>query len=76
MIRAIGIVIILCGLAMATISVGGELGYFTILDSGEATSASDLHANALYAPFMIGSEVLLIALGAWLVWTSRTRDAA
>ena len=72
--RAIGIVLILCGLGIATVSIGTQLGYFTILDSGDATPSAG-HADALYVVFNIAPEILVIGLGAWLVWTGRTRDA-
>jgi hypothetical protein len=74
--RAIGIVLIVCGLGMATITIGSGLGYFTILDSGDAPSAPNSRADTLYTAVLFASEFLLIALGAWLVWSSRTRDAA
>lgn len=59
---------------MATVSIGGEFGYFTILDSGDPPPPPDPRADALYAAYLFGSEFVLIALGAWLVWTSRARD--
>lgn len=64
--RALGWLILVCGLAFATITIGTGLGYFTILDSGEVP-APDTWRDTAVLVVMCVFELFLIVLGARLI---------
>jgi uncharacterized membrane protein YidH (DUF202 family) len=61
--RAIGALLIAVGLATATLSVGGLLGYFTIFDSGE----NDPPTSAASMAVMIACELAVVGVGVLLL---------
>jgi hypothetical protein len=68
--RAAGWVIVVCGLALATITIGTELGYFTFLDPGEGAEPTSLKYSVESAVIYV-FELFLIVLGARLILGSR-----
>ena len=68
--RALGWLILGCGVAFATITIGTSLGYFTILDSGEVPAPDTWKDTAQLAVICV-FELFLIVLGARLIRGSR-----
>ena len=73
--RALGWLILGCGLAFATITIGTGLGYFTILDSGDVAAPETWKDTAALA-VICAFELSLIVLGARLVRGSRKSTVA
>ena len=68
--RALGWLIIGCGLAFATITIGTGLGYFTILDSGDV-APPETWKDAAALAVICALELFLVVLGVRLVRSSR-----
>jgi hypothetical protein len=64
--RRLGWLTIGCGLALATVTIGTGLGYFTILDSGDV-AASETWKDKVELAVICAFELLLIVLGVRLV---------
>jgi hypothetical protein len=73
--RALGWLILGCGVAFATITIGTGLGYFTILDSGDVTAPDTWRDTAELAVICV-FELFLIALGARLIRGPRNSTLA
>jgi hypothetical protein len=70
--HALGWLILGCGLAFATITIGSWLGYFTILDSGDVTaSGPETWKDTAELVVICAFELFLILIGARLVLGSR-----
>jgi len=73
--RALGWLILGCGLAFATVTIGTGLGYFTILDSGELATPETWKDTTQLA-VICAFELSLIVLGARLVRGSHKSTVA
>jgi hypothetical protein len=68
--RALGWLILGCGLAFATITIGTGLGFFTVFDSGDVAAPNTWKDAAELAVICV-LETSLIVLGTRLVLGSR-----
>ena len=75
--RALGWLMLACGLALATITIGTWLGYFTILDSGNVTApAPETWKDIAELVVICAFELFFIVIGSRLVLGSRKSAGA
>jgi hypothetical protein len=72
---AVGWLILGCGLAFATVTIGTGLGYFIILDSGDVAAPATWKDTAELA-VICAFELFLVVLGARLIRGSRKSHIA